>query len=50
MTLLKWKIKWKTKSKKEITPDERGILASFDKPVDFTRKKNIDELITYVNS
>jgi len=46
MTLLKWKIKWKTKSKKEITPDERGILASYDKPVDFTRKKNIDELIT----
>ena len=49
MTLLKWKIEWKTKSKKEITTDERGILASYDKPVDFTRKKNIDEIITYVN-
>lgn len=46
MTLLKWKIK----RKKELTPDERGMLASYDKPVDFTRKKNIDEIITYVNS
>ena len=46
MTLLKWKIKWK----KELTSDERSILASYDKPVDFSRKKNIVELITYVNS
>ena len=46
MTLLKWKIK----GKKELTPDERGMLASYDKPVDFTRKKNIDEIVTYVNS
>ncbi|MBU3114002.1 flavodoxin domain-containing protein [Clostridium lacusfryxellense] len=46
MTLLKWKIKMK----KKLTPDERGMLASYDKPVDFTRKKNIDEIITYVNS
>lgn len=46
MTLLKWKIKWK----KELTPDERGMLASYDQPVNFTRKKNIDKIITYVNS
>ncbi len=46
MTVLKWKIKMK----KKLTPDERAILASYDKPVDFTRKKNIDELTTYVNS
>ena len=50
MTLLKWKIKWKIKRKKELTPDERGMLGSYDKPVDFTRKKNIDEIITYVTS
>jgi len=49
MTLLKWKIKWKAKNKKEITPDERAILASYAKPVDFTSKKNIDQIITYVN-
>jgi len=46
MTLLKWKLKMK----KELTPDERGMLASYDKPVDFTRKKNIDAIITYINS
>lgn len=48
MILLKWKIKMKRK--KKLTPDERGMLASYDKPVDFTRKKNIEEIITYVNS
>ncbi|MCB2293508.1 flavodoxin domain-containing protein [Clostridium algoriphilum] len=45
MTLLQWKLKMK----KELTPDERGMLASYDKPVDFTKKKNIDKLINYVN-
>lgn len=46
MTLLKWKIKMK----KELTPDERGMLAAYDKPTDFTIKKKIDEIISYVNS
>ena len=46
MTLLKWKMK----SKKELTPDERGMLTAYDKPADFTRKKNIDEIISYVTS
>lgn len=46
MTLLKWKIK----SKKELTPDEKGMLAVYNKPVDYTLKKNIDEIINYVNS
>jgi len=46
MTILKWKLK----RKKELTPDERGMLASYDKAVDFTRKKNIDEVITFINS
>jgi len=48
MILLKWKMKMKRE--KELTPDERGMLASYDKPVDFTRKKNIDEIIAYVKS
>lgn len=43
-------MKWKLKIKKKLTPDERGMLAAYDKPIDFTRKKNIDELISYVNS
>ncbi len=44
MTLLKWNLK----KKKELTPDERGMLAAYDIPVDFTRKDNIREIITYV--
>lgn len=46
MTLLKWKMK----RKKELTPDERGMLAAYDKPAAFTRKKNIDQIISYVTS
>lgn len=48
MTLLKLKIK--SKNKKVRTPDEKGMLATYNKPVDFTRKKNIEELINYVKS
>lgn len=47
MTLLKWKLKMKRKN--ELTPDEKGILASYGKPADFTRKKNIDKIINYVS-
>jgi menaquinone-dependent protoporphyrinogen IX oxidase len=50
MTLLKWKIKNKEKKKEELTPDEKGMLAAYDRPVDFTRKRSIDELISYVTS
>ncbi|MCX7747457.1 MAG: flavodoxin domain-containing protein [Clostridia bacterium] len=50
MTLLKWKILWRKKTKAKLSPDERGMLAAYDTPADFTRKKNIDEIISYVNS
>ena len=46
MTLMKLMLK----RKKKLTPDERGMLSAYDKPEDFTREKNIDELISYVNS
>lgn len=46
MTLLKWKLK----RKKELTPDEKGMLLAYDNPVDFMRKENIRQLIRYVNS
>lgn len=46
MTLMKWKLK----RKKELRADERGMLAAYDQPADFTRKKNIDELIAYVRT
>lgn len=48
MTLLKWKIKKKNPS--ELSDDEIGILAIYDKVVDFTQKKNIDKIKTYINS
>jgi menaquinone-dependent protoporphyrinogen IX oxidase len=48
MTLLKWKIK--VKKKEELTPDEIGMLAVYGRPVDFTRKENIDKIINYVTS
>ncbi len=46
MTLLKWKLKMKPQAK--LTPDEKGLLAAYERPADFTRKKNIDSLISYV--
>jgi len=36
--------------KREKTPDEKGMLASYDKPLDCTRRENIAELVKYVNS
>ena len=48
MTLLKWKIK--SKKKEELTTDEIGMLAVYDKPVNFTREENIVEILNYVNS
>ena len=48
MQLLKFKIK--SKKREELTSDEIGMLAVYDKPVDFTKKKDIDKIIDYVNS
>ena len=45
MTLLKFNLK----NKKKLTPDERGMLEAYNTPVDFTRKENIEEIISYVN-
>ncbi|MDR3596583.1 flavodoxin domain-containing protein [Clostridium sp.] len=48
MKLLKWKIK--NKKQEELSADEIGMLAIYDKPVDFTDKNNIYKIITYANS
>lgn len=50
MTLLKTSIKWKVKRKKKLTSDEIGMLAIYDKPVDYTRKNKINDIINYVIS
>ena len=36
--------------KKELTPDERGMLEVYKNPADFTRKDYTGEIIDYVNS
>ncbi|MGE5613649.1 MAG: flavodoxin domain-containing protein [Bacillota bacterium] len=46
MTLMKRKLE----KKKELTPDDRGMLAAYDNPVDFTNIKYIEEIVAYVNS
>ncbi|AOY75058.1 flavodoxin domain-containing protein [Clostridium formicaceticum] len=50
MTLLKWKIESKKKKGNKLTFDEIGMLAAYDKPMDFTKKKNIEEIIHYITS
>lgn len=46
MNILKWQLMRKDKDK--LTADERGMLAAYDIPVDFTRKEYLNELIAYV--
>lgn len=45
MSLLKIQIK----RKKVRTPDEKGLLAAYNTPVDFTQKKYIADIISYIN-
>lgn len=49
MNMLKLKIKAK-KKKTKLEPDEIGMLAAYDRPVDFTGKKSTEELLAYINS
>ena len=46
MTLLKWKLK----RKKNLSSDEKGMLAAYKNPIDFTKKVNIKELIKYIKT
>ena len=46
MTLLKWKIK--SKKKEELIPDETLMLSIFHESVDYTKKENINELISFI--
>lgn len=48
MTLLKWKMQLKKMLKKPLLPDETGMLAAYGRPVDFVKRKNIEELVTYM--
>ena len=46
MTLLKIKLKYK----RNLLPDERGMLNAYKTPVDFTGEKNTVDLVNYVKS
>jgi len=46
MTVLKWSLQ----RKKNPTPDEQGMLAAYERPVNFTARENIKELIAYAEA
>ena len=46
MTLLKWKIQMK----RERTPDEKGMLAAYSTPLDFTKKEHIRKIVEYMEA
>lgn len=43
-------LKLKLKMKKNMSPDDRGMLAAYSQPVDFTKKRNISKLVNLVRS
>jgi len=48
MVLLKLKIGIRKKTGKKLLPDELGMLEAFEKPMDFTKRKNIEALVEYI--
>lgn len=46
--LLRLKIQWRKKRNVQLHPDEKGMLHACDQAVDFRRKTNISDLITFV--
>lgn len=50
MMLLKVKIKNKKRKNIKLTSDEIGMLNAYDNPVDFTNRKNIEDIISYIVS
>ena len=40
-------LKWSLKRKPQLTADERGMLAAYDTPLDFTREEKISDLVSY---
>lgn len=48
MTAMKWKIKIKRPDQRSL--DEKGMLASYTHPADFTKRTAIDPLLAYIKS
>jgi len=40
-------LKWSLKRKPQLTADERGMLAAYDTPLDFTHEEKIKDLVSY---
>ena len=47
MSIMKWKLNSKKNKGEELTEEEKGMLASYEEPVDFTDKDNIKEIVEY---
>jgi menaquinone-dependent protoporphyrinogen IX oxidase len=48
MTLLKMKMRIKNENKR--TPDEKGMLSAYEAPCDFTKKRYIDDLVSFAKT
>lgn len=47
MSIMKWKLNSKKNKGEELTEEEKGMLAAYEEPVDFTDKDNIKEIVEY---
>ncbi len=47
MSIMKWKLNSKKKKGEEMTEEEKGMLAAYEQPVDFTEQENIEEIVNY---
>jgi menaquinone-dependent protoporphyrinogen IX oxidase len=47
MSIMKWKLNNKKKKGEEMTEEEKGMLAAYEKPVDFTERENIKDIVGY---
>jgi len=43
-------LQFKLKRKSILTPDEKGMLNAYNKPMDFTSRENIDGIISFIRS
>ncbi len=47
MRMMKWQLNSKKKKGEQMTDEEKGMLAAYDNPVDFTARNNIKEIVSY---
>jgi len=47
MGIMKWKLNSKKNKGEKLTEEEKGMLAAYEEPVDFTERENIREIVEY---